>query len=127
MPAHRPASYVRPVPTASTSHPSPDRPRPLPAIGRRALLGGTAAAFLAAAVGCGSGDDRPSSDPGPDDDTGGSAEKPSNSPLRWRGVNLDTDREVWRPDYVRREVATIADELHCNSVILLGHERGRLT
>jgi hypothetical protein len=95
-------------------------------------VGGTAAAFLAAAVGCGSGDDRPKDGPdGPDEPAPGSggaspADRPSHSSLRWRGVNLDTDRELFRHAYVRREIAAIADDLHCNGVFLLGHELGRL-
>jgi hypothetical protein len=42
-------------------------------------------------------------------------------------VNLDTDRDLWRHAYVRREIEAIADDLHCNGVFLLGHELGRLT
>lgn len=48
-------------------------------------------------------------------------------PLALRGVNYDTVREVWRPEYVRREIETIAGELNCNAVILLGDNLDRLT
>ncbi|UNO38856.1 abortive infection protein [Streptomyces sp. MST-110588] len=57
--------------------------------------------------------------------------KPSVPPrpgrLAQRGVNYDTDHEVWRPEYVRREMKAIKERLHCNAVILLGHDLGRLT
>jgi hypothetical protein len=129
MPAPPPDSYVRPVrPTFTSSGPRSDA-----TIGRRALLGGTAAAVFATAIGCSSDDDDRPGRTGPSDgdssdgdsSDGGSAS--SNSNLRWRGVNLDTDRELWRSAHVRREVASIADDLHCNAVFLLGHELGRLS
>ncbi|WP_067819692.1 hypothetical protein [Actinomadura kijaniata] len=37
-----------------------------------------------------------------------------------RGVNHDTEREVWDVAYVRRDMAAIRDDLHCDSVIPLG-------
>lgn len=43
-----------------------------------------------------------------------------------RGVNFDTDRETWIPDFVPHEMATIANDLHANSVLLLGHDVDRL-
>ena len=46
--------------------------------------------------------------------------------LRWRGVNLDTDRTLWRPDFVQHELATIADDLHANAVLVLGSDVERL-
>ncbi|WP_205718641.1 hypothetical protein [Actinomadura sp. WMMA1423] len=47
-------------------------------------------------------------------------------PLPQRGVNYDTEREVWRPAYVRREIRAIRRDLHCNAVILLGSDLRRL-
>ena len=46
--------------------------------------------------------------------------------LRWRGVNLDTDRTLWRPDFVQHELATIAGDLHANAVLVLGSDVERL-
>ncbi|MFC6878841.1 MULTISPECIES: abortive infection protein [Actinomadura] len=46
--------------------------------------------------------------------------------LPQRGVNYDTEREVWRGEYVRREMRTIRRDLHCNAVILLGSDLRRL-
>ncbi|GAA1529945.1 hypothetical protein GCM10009678_09940 [Actinomadura kijaniata] len=43
-----------------------------------------------------------------------------------RGVNYDTERDVWDVAYVRRDMAAIRDELHCDSVILLGSSLRRL-
>jgi hypothetical protein len=43
-----------------------------------------------------------------------------------RGVNADTDREYWNADFVPGEMATIANDLHANAVILLGHDVDRL-
>jgi hypothetical protein len=34
-----------------------------------------------------------------------------------RGVNFDTDRETWIADFVPHEMATIANDLHANSVL----------
>ncbi|GGS29760.1 hypothetical protein Snoj_26290 [Streptomyces nojiriensis] len=39
-----------------------------------------------------------------------------------QGVNFDTDREVWRTEYVRREIAAVQEQLHGNAVLLLGHQ-----
>ncbi|WP_067461511.1 hypothetical protein [Actinomadura macra] len=47
-------------------------------------------------------------------------------PLPQHGVNYDTEREVWNPEYVRREIRAIRRDLHCNALILLGSDLGRL-
>ncbi|MFD0691190.1 abortive infection protein [Actinomadura fibrosa] len=47
-------------------------------------------------------------------------------PLAQRGVNYDTEREVWRHAYVRREIRAIRRDLHCNALILLGSDLRRL-
>lgn len=78
-------------------------------ISRRTVLAGTAAAAVAGA-------------------TAGPAHA---APARGRrlpqhGVNYDTEREVWRPAYVRREIRAIRRDLHCNAVILLGSDLRRL-
>ncbi|MFC0842206.1 abortive infection protein [Streptomyces noboritoensis] len=44
----------------------------------------------------------------------------------YKGVNFDTDREVWRLEFVRREIAAIRQQLHGNAVLLLGHDLDRL-
>ncbi|WP_052713538.1 hypothetical protein [Streptomyces katrae] len=49
------------------------------------------------------------------------------SSLTYKGVNFDTDRDLWRTEYVRREIAAIKRQLHCNAVLLLGHDLDRLT
>jgi hypothetical protein len=51
---------------------------------------------------------------------------PPGSGLRWKGVNLDTDRTLWRPDFVRNELASIAGDLNANSVLVLGSDLERL-
>uniref|UniRef100_UPI0018D1ADEF abortive infection protein n=3 Tax=Streptomyces clavuligerus TaxID=1901 RepID=UPI0018D1ADEF len=85
------------------------------------LLGTAATALAAGATAAGAGpahaDPRPHPRPGTD----------SRSPLAFRGVNFDTDREVWRTEYVRREITAIRERLHANAVLLLGHDLGRLT
>ncbi|MFG1999277.1 hypothetical protein ACGFNU_09040 [Spirillospora sp. NPDC048911] len=48
-------------------------------------------------------------------------------PLPWRGMNFDTEREVWRTEYVRREITAIRRQLHCNAILLLGSDLRRLT
>ncbi|HET9547108.1 MAG TPA: hypothetical protein VFO97_04700 [Desertimonas sp.] len=52
----------------------------------------------------------------------------TNTALAVRGVNYDTDREpaLWKPEFVAGEMAAIADDLRCDSVILLGHDFDRL-
>jgi hypothetical protein len=47
--------------------------------------------------------------------------------LTYKGVNFDTDREVWRTEYVRQEITAIKEQLHCNAILLLGHDLDRLT
>ncbi|MER7001112.1 abortive infection protein [Streptomyces sp. NPDC000410] len=47
--------------------------------------------------------------------------------LTYKGVNFDTDREEWRTEFVRREIAAIREQLHCNAILLLGHDLDRLT
>jgi hypothetical protein len=46
--------------------------------------------------------------------------------LTLKGVNFDTDREIWQPDFVRREIEAIRQDLHCNSIFILGSELDRL-
>ena len=46
--------------------------------------------------------------------------------LRWKGVNLDTDRSLWRPDFVQNELVAIAGDLNANAVIVLGSDLERL-
>jgi hypothetical protein len=46
--------------------------------------------------------------------------------LPQHGVNYDTEREVWRPAYVRREIRAIRRDLHCNALIVLGSDLRRL-
>lgn len=90
-------------------------------LGRRSFIGGAAAAAVLA-VACSGDDDsdrpRPRKEPGKEPSTG--------SGLRWKGVNLDTDRELWRPDFARREIETIAGDLNCNAIFLLGSNLDRL-
>ena len=51
---------------------------------------------------------------------------PAGGGLRWKGVNLDTDRSLWRPDFVQNELAAIAGDLNANAVIVLGSDLERL-
>ncbi|MFF0723752.1 abortive infection protein [Streptomyces sp. NPDC004134] len=81
--------------------------------GRRAFLAG-AAALAAAACSDGSG----GGGGGPGRHRGG---------LALKGVNFDTERELWRPEYVRREIRAVRDRLHANAILLLGSDLGRLT
>jgi hypothetical protein len=83
------------------------------AIDRRTVLLGTAAVPIAGRAGA----------PLP----AARASARTNGGLRQRGVNYDTEREVWRPAYVRREIRAIRRDLHCNAVILLGSDLRRLT
>ncbi|WP_084262454.1 abortive infection protein [Actinomadura formosensis] len=46
--------------------------------------------------------------------------------LPQRGVNYDTERAVWKPEFVRREIRAIRRDLHCNALIVLGSDLGRL-
>ena len=68
---------------------------------------GTAATVL---VACGGDDDRT---------------EPPRAPAL-KGVNYDTDREIWRPEFVRREIEAIRQDLHCNAIFLLGSDIERL-
>jgi hypothetical protein len=94
-------------------------------LGRRAFLAGgvAAAALVATGAGCSGGDD--------DDAATGASDglrRPRRSGLALRGVNYDTDRDAaWKPRFVRHEIKTIARDLHCNAVFLLGHKLERLT
>jgi hypothetical protein len=58
------------------------------------------------------------------------AASPSTTPggdgLHWRGVNLDTERGLWRPDFIGIELASIANDLHANAVLVLGSDLERL-
>ncbi|GAA3093333.1 hypothetical protein [Streptosporangium carneum] len=87
-------------------------------IGRRTLLAGAAALAAATPVSLDVPRASAQGDPGPAGRT---------SPLRHRGVNYDTEREVWRSDFVRRDMRAVRRDLHCNAVILLGSDLGRLT
>ncbi|MEU4730447.1 abortive infection protein [Streptomyces sp. NPDC023588] len=86
-------------------------------IARRTLLAGTAA--LSALCVAGTAHARAGSTGAPPPQTATS--------LTYKGVNFDTDRDVWRMEYVRREIAAIREQLHCNAVLLLGHDLDRLT
>ncbi|MGW7459953.1 hypothetical protein [Streptomyces sp. NPDC054797] len=86
-------------------------------IARRTLLAGTAA--LSALCVAGTAHARAGS-------TGAPPPRTATS-LTYKGVNFDTDRDVWRMEYVRREIAAIREQLHCNAVLLLGHDLDRLT
>ena len=59
---------------------------------------------------------------GGDDDRTAPARAPS-----LKGVNYDTDREIWRSEFVRHEIETIREDLHCNGIFLLGSDLERLT
>ena len=50
----------------------------------------------------------------------------SRSPLAVKGMNYDTDRELWRPEFVDHEIAAIRNDLHSNAVLLLGSDLDRL-
>ncbi|GLF94993.1 abortive infection protein [Streptomyces yaizuensis] len=86
-------------------------------IARRSVLAGTAA--LATGLAAGSAHALTES-------SGPGASPPAAGALVWKGVNVDTDREVWRTEYVRREIAAIGEQLHANAVLLLGHDLDRL-
>lgn len=89
-------------------------------IGRRSFISGAAAAAVVA-VACSGDDDRED-----DADNAPSTTAPPAGGLRWKGVNLDTDRELWRPEFVRREIEVIEQDLHCNALFLLGSNLDRL-
>ncbi|WP_433467956.1 hypothetical protein [Spirillospora sp. CA-128828] len=78
-------------------------------ISRRTVLAGTAAAVVGGAA------VRPAR-----------AAAPKSGRLPQHGVNYDTEREVWKPEYVRREIRAIRRDLHCNALILLGSDLRRL-
>lgn len=78
------------------------------------------------AVACSGSDD----DSADDNDTAPDVTRTTLQPagrMQWKGVNLDTDRELWEPDFVRREIEAVARDLHCNSLLLLGSDLDRLT
>ncbi|KUJ66823.1 hypothetical protein ACZ90_32850 [Streptomyces albus subsp. albus] len=87
-------------------------------IARRALLVGTAALATACAT---------DNAPARRSTTHAPAAPRTAGSLTYKGVNLDTDREVWRTEYVRREIAAIRERLHCNAILLLGSDLVRLT
>lgn len=92
-------------------------------IGRRAfVLGSVASAAAGLAAACGGGGDRATSDASP---TTTAAER--RGALALKGVNYDTERQVWRSEFVRHEIETIRRDLHCNSILLLGSDLDRLT
>jgi hypothetical protein len=90
-------------------------------MGRRAFIVGAAASAAGAVAACG-GD-------GGEDGAGRdrSSTTGRGSGLTLKGVNYDTEREVWRSEFVRREIETIRHDLHCNSILLLGSDLDRLT
>ncbi|WP_314249982.1 hypothetical protein [Streptomyces sp. DSM 40907] len=61
------------------------------------------------------------------DDAAATASSRTPASLTYKGFNFDTDREVWRTEYVRREIAAVKEQLHGNAVLLLGHRLDRLT
>ncbi len=85
---------------------------------RTFIIGGTLAA-VAAAVST-----------GPLGTSAAAALSPSTTPggsgLHWRGVNLDTERGLWRPDFISNELDAIANDLHANAVLVLGSDLERL-
>ncbi|MFE5590334.1 abortive infection protein [Streptomyces sp. NPDC056549] len=87
-------------------------------IARRTLVAGAAA--LSTACVAGNARARTTST-----DTAASQRTPAS--LTYKGINFDTDRDVWRTEYVRREIGAIKQQLHCNAVLLLGHDLDRLT
>lgn len=105
-------------------------------IGRRSFVAGTLATLAA----CGKGDDRRGRDregrPRPSGNPGGNG---ASGGLTQKGMNYDVgiawfpdvdpaaqSRAVWRPEYVRREIDAIADDLHCNAVLVHGSDRDRM-
>lgn len=93
-------------------------------IGRRAFVVGAAASAAAGVVAaCG----------GSGGDSGEATRDRSSTTnrrrggLALRGVTFDTDREVWRSEFVRGEIETIRRDLHCNSIFVLGSDLDRLT
>jgi hypothetical protein len=87
-------------------------------IDRRAFLMGTAAVAVAACS---------SEDGGRDEAVDESSSTPRPGGLALKGMNFDTDREVWRLEFVRREIEAIRNDLHCNSILLLGSDVERLS
>jgi hypothetical protein len=101
-------------------------------LGRRSFIGGAAAAAVVA-VACSGDDDSERTDRDDTDGTAGTEPDVTRTTLlpaghlQWKGVNLDTDRELWNPAFARREIEVIARDLHCNSLLLLGSDLDRLT
>ncbi|WP_425247017.1 abortive infection protein [Streptomyces sp. NEAU-NA10] len=89
---------------------------------RRSLLTGTASLAAASLVSACAADNARAGTPSTH------AVAPPRGPesLTYKGVNFDTDREVWRTEYVRQEIAAVKEQLHCNAILLLGHELDRL-
>ncbi|TDD77641.1 abortive infection protein [Actinomadura rubrisoli] len=90
-------------------------------VNRRTVLVGTAAAAVAVGAGRSRAVWSGSSVP-----VAAAAQTEGTRRLTQRGVNYDTEREVWKAAYVRREMRAIRRDLHCNAVILLGSDLGRL-
>ncbi|MGW4704142.1 abortive infection protein [Streptomyces sp. NPDC004285] len=88
------------------------------ACGRRTLLVGAAALSTACVAG---------NAPARTTSTGATPSPRTPTSLTYKGVNFDTDREVWRKEYVLREIGAIEQQLHGNAVLLLGHDLDRLT
>ncbi|MEU5580655.1 abortive infection protein [Streptomyces huasconensis] len=106
----------------------PDGTAPAPT--RRALLASAAAALSTTALTTvWSADNAPAHAASADAEASSRASGPLGhaGPLAHKGVNFDTDRDVWRTEYVRREMVAIKQQLHCNAVLLLGHDLDRLT
>ncbi|MFH8371122.1 abortive infection protein [Streptomyces sp. NPDC018031] len=92
-------------------------------VARRTLLAGAAAlstASLGTACAAGNPHARTAS-------TDAAAPPRTAASLTCKGVNFDTDREIWRTEFVRREIAAIREQLHCNAILLLGHDLDRMT
>ncbi|UFQ14140.1 MULTISPECIES: hypothetical protein [Streptomyces] len=108
---------------------TPDGTTPAP-IPRRALLASAAATLSTAALTTvWVADSAPAHAASADAEASARASGPLGhaGPLAHKGVNFDTDRDVWRTEYVRREMAAIKKQRHCNAVLLLGHDLDRLT
>ncbi|MFB6576006.1 abortive infection protein [Streptomyces sp. NPDC056402] len=107
-----------------------------PLIGRRTLLAGVAATSTlctiatahatATATGTGTGTGSARARTPDADDAAATASSRTPASLTYKGVNFDTDREVWRTEYVRQEIAAVKEQLHGNAVLLLGHRLDRL-
>lgn len=101
-------------------------------IGRRSFVAASLATATLAACGGGSKD----SDKDDDDRRPRDRARPG---LTQKGMNYDVGiayfrdldataltRSVWRTEYVRKEIAAIAEDLHCNAILVHGSDADRL-